>query len=306
MSSLEIVRTGNRNRLLASLAMIGSAGCWGSATVMSRDLLDHMSPPGLLVIQLSASVAVLVLFVALREAATARFNSALRWAALPGILEPGLAYTVGLIGLGLTTASNSSIISSVEPVFIVFLSWLLFRERPSKRLALCMVGTIAGLLLVVYQPGVSIFASSQLVGDMLVCLATLFAAGYVVLSARAARSFPTATLAGAQQALGLLLAIIVYVIALAFGLFGAVFERVDGSILLYAGITGIIQYALAFSLYLVGLRYIRAGVAGLYLTLTPVFGIAGAYFWLGEEPTILMLFGTAIIIFFLFLARDEE
>jgi len=49
------------SRLISILAMIGSAAYWGGATVMSRDLLDHFAAPTLLVVQLVASVCVLLL-----------------------------------------------------------------------------------------------------------------------------------------------------------------------------------------------------------------------------------------------------
>lgn len=53
-------------RQIAMLAMVGSAACWGLATVMSRDLLSAVSPLRLLVVQLMASVMVLLLLAAPR------------------------------------------------------------------------------------------------------------------------------------------------------------------------------------------------------------------------------------------------
>ena len=60
-------------------------------------------------------------------------------------------------------------------------------------------------------------------------------------------------------------------------------------LLAYAGVSGIVQYV-----YLIGLKYLKPATAGLWLTLTPVFGIAGAFLWLGEVPTVPMLAGPAI------------
>lgn len=39
----------------------------------------------------------------------------------------------------------------------------------------------------------------------------------------------------------------------------------------------------------IGLRYLSPAVAGLWLTLVPIFGLFGAYVWLAEVPTPLML-----------------
>jgi len=65
---------------------------------------------------------------------------------LTGLLEPGLTYSIGFWGLSLTSAASASIISSTEPTFIVLLAWLLFRNKPSAKLVLCIM-IAAGLAL---------------------------------------------------------------------------------------------------------------------------------------------------------------
>ena len=73
-----------------------------------------------------------------------------------------------------------------------------------------------------------------------------------------------------------------------------------------AAISGVVQYALAFWLYLIGLRNLAPAVAGLWLTLIPVFGVAGSYLWLGERPTALMLLGGVLIILAIMIGKSDE
>lgn len=284
------------SRRAAITCMIASAACWGLATVMSRDLLASLSAPGLLVVQLAASLIFLSVLTA-RERPTRHITPGLARAALPGVLEPGLAYTVGLIGLSMTTAGHAAVISAAEPIFIVALSWLLLHERPTRRLLVCILVAIGGLLLITgggeAKDGA---AGATLTGDALVMLATLFAAGYVVFSAKVARGYPSATLAFAQQAVGLLFALAIYALASIFEFVPPLWAGLDAGLLGYAALSGVVQYALPFWLYLIGLRRLRASTAGLYLTLTPVFGIAGAFFWLGEQPHTAMLVGTVLVL----------
>lgn len=289
---------------LAALAMVGSAACWGSATVMSRDLLDHFSAPRLLIIQLGSSILLLAL-MALREQPRLFLTPALGKASLTGILEPGLAYTAGLIGLSMTTAGHSAVISSAEPIFIVLVGWLLFRHRSSLRTTVCIALAMVGLLLVSLETVSEHDGHNMLLGDTLVVLATLFAAGYVVLSARIAGHFPPAILAGAQQTVGFGFAVLVYMIAQSIGV-SPPQEPIDISLLVYAAFSGIIQYAIPFWLYLIGLQVLSASVAGLYLTLTPKFGIVGAYLWLGEQASGTMLLGAGIIITAVLIGRNEH
>jgi len=76
--------------------------------------------------------------------------------------------------------------------------------------------------------------------------------------------------------------------------------------LLYAALSGVVQYALAFWLYLIGLKTLSAGAAALWLTLIPIFGVSGAYLWLGEIPTVPMLLGMALILGAVNAGRREQ
>lgn len=283
-----------RPQWVAILAMIGSAACWGFATVMSRDLLVVMPSTTLLVIQLVASVAAL-LALSIPHFPWRHRTAAMGKAASIGVLEPGLTYTIGLIGLSLTTAGSASVIGATEPVLIVLVAWVLLREKPSSHLMLCIAIAVFGLLLV---SGDGFFDKERNNGwgDLLIILSTLFAASYVVLSSRVVHTFPAATLASAQQIVGLALALVVFLVVTVMGLEPASFGGLSLPIVAYAAFSGVIQYALAFWLYLLGLKNLSAGAAGLWLTLVPVFGLAGAYVWLSEVPTVLMIVGAALII----------
>jgi drug/metabolite transporter (DMT)-like permease len=224
---------------------------------------------------------------------------------LTGILEPGLAYSVGLWGLSLTSAGSASIIGSTEPVFIIVLAWMLSGGTPSRRLMLCVLTAMAGLLLVSWN-AVAAGGTSTLSGNMLVVLGTLFAAGYVVLSARFASRFPAAVLAGGQQLIGLACAVGIFLVVKALGAPDTPGPETAWSLVLYAAASGVVQYALAFWFYLIGLRYFSASAASLWLALIPVFGVGGAYFWLHEIPTMPMLMGTVLIIGAVYMGRLEK
>lgn len=290
--------------IVAILAMIGSAACWGGATVMSRDLLDYYSAPTLLVVQLIASVFMLLL-LSMPHRPFRYFGPTLGKASLTGILEPGLTYSIGLWGLSLTSAGNASIISSTEPIFILLLAWFVFRQKPTQKLSACIFVAVLGLLLVSYDSATS-ETNKSIQGDMLIVLSTLFAASYVVFSSRWASDFPAAVLASAQQAVGLMLAVIIYVAARMTEVTSQTLFDLEWGWLLYGAASGVIQYALAFWLYLIGLKYLTPGAAGLWLTLVPIFGVAGAYLWLGEVPTLTMLFGMALIVGAVSLGRQEK
>jgi drug/metabolite transporter (DMT)-like permease len=284
---------GGLDRLIAVAAMVGSAACWGGATVMTKGALGAIPPFTLLSIQLTASVAALWLAVLVLGLRVGPLRPALR-SASTGVFEPGLAYAVGVPGLALTTAGNASVVAAMEPVFVILFVWIAFGLRPDGRMAGAIGTAFAGVCLV-SLPDLSGLGAGDLRGDALVLLGTAFAAVYVVTSSRLVAGTAPLVLTALQQGMGLAVALAVLALAFAAGL-----ERwpgvPGGDALALAVASGLVQYALAFWLYLVGLRRLPVGVAGLFLTLTPVFGVAGGMAVLGEEVTALQLLGAVLIL----------
>ncbi|MGP1397599.1 MAG: DMT family transporter [Inquilinaceae bacterium] len=280
---------------LAILAAILSAACWGSATVMSKGVLAHVPPMTLLTIQLTASITVLWLAVlALRF--RVRLDRPTRRASLSGLLEPGVAYTFGIVGLALTTASNAALIGAAEPLLILLLAWMLLNERIGPMmLGLAAMATL-GIVLVIVPDANAFSGQGSLAGDALVLAGTLFAALYVIATRRLVGKMDPLPLSALQQSVGLLWTLGVLTAALVLGISALGLDGVPLPVLLLAAASGVIQYALAFWLYLFALQSLPANVAGFCLTLIPVFGIAAAFAFLGEALNGPQWLGAVLII----------
>lgn len=277
---------------VAVAAMVGSAACWGLATVMSKGALTHLPPFTLIVTQLMASIAFLWTAVVLRRRPVT-LDAAGRRAALSGVLEPGLAYAAGTSGLVLTGAAHASLIAATEPLLIVLLAWTLFRHRPEPRTLAAICVAVIGIAMVTVDGNDT---TTSLLGDALIVLATLFAALYVTVTSRLATRVEPLPLAALQQSVGLAFTSLLLLAAYAGG-----FEQVDlvaipADAWLLAIASGLVQYALAFWLYLIGLRVLPVASAALYLALTPVFGAGGAVLFLGERLTLVEMLGCALVI----------
>jgi drug/metabolite transporter (DMT)-like permease len=277
----------------AVTAMVLSAACWGFATVMSKGALSAFSPPVLLSLQLIASVFFLWIAVAVTRQSI-RLDRNTKLAALSGLLEPGLAYAFGTFGLLLTTAGNASLIATTEPLLIAVLAWIFFREAINAATAVAIFAAMAGVAMVTSVHGAG--STENPLGDVLVIVGTLFAALYVVLSSRLVTKVNPVVLAALQQSVGLLFAVIfLFIWSFPEGI-QFDFAKVDARMLGLALFSGIVQYALAFWLYLIGLQRLPASTAALFLALTPVFGVGGAAIFLGEQVTLWQGAGTLIII----------
>jgi drug/metabolite transporter (DMT)-like permease len=210
-----------------------------------------------------------------------------------GILEPGLAYFLGLEGLNRISAAEAVVLSSTESIAIVLLAWILAIERPRGVVLLLAVVGAAGAVLVAGSHLQYAGGTLSLWGDLLVMGGVLSAAFYVVYSSRLASvTEPIPALIG-QQVVAVLLAAGIC-LALGHGGFRAPTVSTYGWVL--AAASGIVQYACAFWLYLWALKGLRADEAGLYLSLTPVFGLMIAIPVLGERLTAMQWIGTLVII----------
>lgn len=262
----------------AVLALTLAAASWGIGTVISKRATAEIPPLTLLPIQLAASLVVVALVM--------------RWRGLPfrdassspllgrlGLLNPGLAYALSLLGLAHITASLSVLLWAMEPVLILFLAGWLLRERITNSLLVLSLVAVAGMLLVINQPG----SSGNLLGVGLTMAGVACCAIYTVSTRRwLGEADSTSQVLVAQQA---------YALAFA-GLLAGAASLVGGSPLpnsvTAAGWasaigSGILYYGIAYWLYLYGLRQVAASLAAVSFYLIPVFGVAAGFLILGER-----------------------
>jgi drug/metabolite transporter (DMT)-like permease len=188
-----------------------------------------------------------------------------------GVLNPGVAYTLGLLGLTRTSASLSVLLWALEPAFIFLLAHLFLGDRTTRRSQLALACALSGVVLVVYRPG----ASGDALGIALLVAGVSTCAAYTVISRRILADHESLSVVVAQQvvALGFAVAVVIGVQILEGN---AVHADGKASAWAWAVASGGLYYGIAFWLYLGGLRRTTASVAGSYLALIPVFGLAAA------------------------------
>lgn len=270
-----------------------SAACWGLGTILSKGLLVYVPPLNLLVVQLIASLIFLWTLVVIQHQLPP-----LRWEVLrlglTGFLEPGLSYILLISGLSLTSASNASLLSMTEPIMLIGLAWLLLGEQITAQFILLASLAFIGMVLIVgMNPTVS--SNHSFLGDLLICMGTFCGALYGVVNRRLVVKLNPLPLTALQQTAGLLLILTVWQIGLPGGETEK-FLELSPSICVVAAASGIVQYSLGIWLYLTVLREMQAKMASLFLMLIPIFGVSGAYLFLGEQLTVTQLLGAAIIL----------
>ena len=298
------LRTASAARIGIASAILASL-CWGAATVLSKIAVASVSPVLLLVLQLLASVIPLWLIVIIRRIPMLSPDE-FRPVAKLGLLEPGLAFLLTLIGLTDLKAGGASLIQSTESIMIVAVSAVLLGVRPTASFIAYSCLAFVGLVLALGLTNPEDMKGNGLFGIAALIAGTATAAIYVVLSSKIAGSAHPVVFVAVQQTVSLFFALAVLPFELMLQGHGPVLPDTT-QLWFIVAVSGILQYAMAFTLYIGALANISANFAGIFLNLIPVFGLAGAYMFLGENLSPLQLLGTAMTICeVLLISRSEH
>ncbi len=273
------------------LLLVAATACWGCGTVLSKHVLGRgVAPLTLLAVELAASSLVLTLAMLLLRVRPTPSPALVTLAAL-GILNPGLAYALGLLGLVSITASMSVLLWATEPILIMLLAVVLLRERIAPATTAAVITAMVGVLLVTYRPG----ASGDATGVVLTVGAVSACACYAVLTRRLLLDDSSLAVVLAQQLAALCFAIVVAGTASVTGA-AELGLPADLATWALAAASGMVYYGFAFWFFVAGLRGVPASTAGSLLPLVPVFGLAAGYLlgdrlidrqWLGAVLVIL-------------------
>lgn len=195
--------------------------------------------------------------------------------ALLGIVQTAFQYLFAYIGVGFTTAVNTSILTGTVSIISVALAALFFRN--DKLNILKITGCVLGLCGIVY---VNIFdfslGTATLFGDVLVLLSAFSGAfGNIITKKISSGRNPTAVTAFQLFIGGLLLLIIGLI-------FGGKTYYINGKavfILIWLSLVS----AVSFLLWTALLKYHPVSRITVFTMLVPVFGTVWSYFILGEN-----------------------
>ena len=255
----------------AVLAMLGAAACWGIGTVVSKQAVVEVPPLTLLAAQLAVSVVFLAVLGRVRGQRLLPVRRAAPLVAL-GILNPGLAYALGLIGLSQISASLAVLLWAGEPILILGLAAILLGERLETRVIALSTIAVTGLVVVIYDPA----ATGSLPGVAVSIAGIGCCAVYAIATRR--------WLSDAGETLGVVLGQQAAALAFAIALVAAsawagqppIAAAISPVGLASVAISGLLYYAFAYLLYLSALRTLPASAAAVAFYLIPLFGVGAA------------------------------
>ena len=95
-------------------------------------------------------------------------------------------FTIDLIlwhwSMGITSVSNATIIINSAPIFVAFLTFLIFKQRLEKNFLISFLITYAGIVGLIFFS--NNYANGKVIGDLMCLLAALFYAIYLLVISR--------------------------------------------------------------------------------------------------------------------------
>lgn len=278
---------------MAKLALFLTAIFWGSTFTIGKLATEFFSPSFLIAFRfLIAGVILLIAAYPQRKQLDRKYWIHGFWMGLSLFLS----YILQVGGLALDTSpGKSAFLCTTYSVMVPFIYWFVTKECPKSRHILCVFLCLFGVGLLSLSGG---WAMSP--GDLLTVLSGVPCAINLVISSIVCK----------DRNVLLLTAIELWVVAI----FAWIFVFVGNTFPteLPIGAVGSVVYlglvATALCLYMqsYGMKYAEPAIGGMILSLESVFGVVFSVIIYGEQITIRMLFGFAVIFAAILLSQWER
>lgn len=220
-----------------------------------------------------------------------QLRRAWRWLAVFGILGTACYNALCYIGLASTTVINGLLLNSFIPIVIVLISWVFLGKRLARLEAVGVIVSLVGVMVIVAHGQISALLHLALNRGDLWILVTVFAwATYTLLLPHRPACHPMSFLT-AIALIGLIALSPFYLWELARG------AHIVMSAAAIAGIvyTGVFPAFLGFVCWNRAVSEVPPARAGLFMHLSPAFGIVLSILFLNEHPATFHFYGIALI-----------
>jgi drug/metabolite transporter (DMT)-like permease len=273
---------------------------WGLNFSVTKLALAQIPPLPFTAIRFAAASLLLWLVLRLVEGSGPVPREGLKKLVILGLVGNTCYQLAFTVGLSRTTATNSALILSTVPTVVALFAGALGLERITPRMWFGIALGTVGVILVIATRGVG-FDVKTLPGDLLTILAVLCWAGYTVGLRRVPsgisplRVTTITTIAGTPL---LVLAGLPGMVRLSWGT-----VRLEAWLAL--GYAAVLSLVVAYLLWNRSVKAVGGTRTAIYMCITPLFAVAGAWLLLGERPHPLQGLGAILIVAGVLLTRSE-
>lgn len=282
---------------LAILALITTAVIWGASAPIFKWSLATVGPFTMIFIRFLLASVILLPFT--------MHNLKIKITDIPKImLLAFVGFTLHIptifVGLTLAPSMNASIIATAAPVFLIFASFFILKEKIKPKIIFGTILSICGILLIILQPAIESGLDGSLIGNLLFVVSMSCFVLYTILMKEFNLPYSPTT-------------ITFWTFVFATLSFLPMFLWENGTAPLQLstqGLIGILFGAvftsnLAYLLFNFGVKYIHASEVGMFLYIDPVITALVAVPLLNEQITTALIVGSVLVFGGIFIAEGR-
>jgi Permeases of the drug/metabolite transporter (DMT) superfamily len=282
----------NNSTLLIITGLILTNIFWGASGVAVKIAQMQLGTFEIVALRFIAAVPILIIITLLWKGPEAlKINKKdIPYIAILAFMGIPLEFLLQVTSLAYTTATCFTLIFSLSPFFIIFTSAVLIKERITKHKA---VGALIGFIGVAFIiTNGSLAVPTNLLGDAVAIMANIVWALYTVLGKPINEKYSALTVLNYTFIFGALELLPFYFISP-----GLSPLKFTGSTWIAMIFLTIFCSLIAFLLYNYGTEKLPASIAGMFIYVQPLSGVALAALVLGESITVYTILGTFLIIY---------
>ena len=285
-------QTKNNSTLLVITGLILTNIFWGASGVAVKIAQLQLGTFEIVALRFIAAVPILIIITLLWKGPEALKidKKDMPYIAILAFMGIPLEFLLQVTSLAYTTATCFTLIFSLSPFFIIFASAVLIKEKITKHKAIGALIGFIGVSFIITNGSLAV--PTNLLGDAVAIMANIVWALYTVLGKPINEKYSALTVLNYTFIFGALEMLPFYLVSP--GLSPLEFT---GSTWITMIFLTIFCSLIAFLLYNYGTEKLPASIAGMFIYIQPLSGVALAAIVLGESITIYTIFGTFLIIY---------
>ncbi len=275
--------------------------CWAINFSFIKIALREFSPQAFNGIRLLFASLILIIALFVRGEGFSLAKSDIPKILFLGIIGNTAFQLLFIHGLNWTTASNTSVIMAMTPVFVALLSVLLKQEKIHWAGWLGIVISFIGFYFIITkQVGTFHFSWEELRGDLMILIGNLFWAIYTVFSKPFLEKISPLKWTSITLAAGT----VFYLPFAALDIVRVQWSEISFQAWAALIFSGLFAIAICYVIWYASVRRVGNSKTAIYGYLSPIFTILFAYLLISERITLLQIGGALIIFAGVYLTRS--
>jgi len=278
-----------KDRKGAFLLTISAGVLWGTSFPAIKIGLIFVDPYRFVFLRmLLASVLIFLTSSVTRKLDVSLVKEKLVW--YLGLLN-GFSYLIQYLGMSLTTASKSSLFVNSSAVWVAVLSWLLLKERFSKKKIMGIISGLIGVFFITTNLNPIELTQGTIIGDGLVLLSGILWSFFILYNKKIIDAYNAI-----QFMPWIFLATTLPLTPFIF--LSNIFSLINLSAEAWIAIvyTAVFCWLIPYYLWLKGLKHISPVASTVLLLTEVVVAISISFFFLGETLTMISELGASLIL----------